>query len=171
LSGTVVRDGDVSVAAMLAFVLGAPGSGKSTVTPILRRCQPPRLIIDWDQFMAPAGRLAGRRIREDPSTWPAYADVVRAVVGAAGSVDTILLGVSTPEELGGWPIDAWLLLDCTDEVRSRRLRDARRGADVDGAVRDASSYRALGLPTVDSSERSPYETASRIVELVCALAP
>src|ERR1017187_6391625 len=32
-----------------------------------------------------------------------------------------LLGVCTPNELKDWPIDAWVVLDCTDEERLRRL--------------------------------------------------
>jgi len=127
------------------------------------------LVLDWDQFMVPAGALAGRPIRDSPSTWPAYTGLVRAAVNAAGSIDTILLGVCTPEQLRHWAIDAWLLLDCSDEMRARRLRSLYPDPDVAGVLQDASNYRRLGLPVVDSSDLSPDETASKIADFVAAL--
>ena len=38
----------VTVPAMLTMVLGAPGSGKSTIAPVLRRLLTQHVIVDWD---------------------------------------------------------------------------------------------------------------------------
>ena len=77
--------------------------------------------MDWDAFMVPASALAGRDIKQSPATWPAYRDLVRSVVNALSAVPVVMLGVCTPDELEGWPIDAWVLLDCSDEERRSRL--------------------------------------------------
>lgn len=50
-------------------------------------------IVDWDAFMAPAAALAGRQIWLNPDTWPAYRDLIRAVVTSMTHVPVVLLGV------------------------------------------------------------------------------
>jgi hypothetical protein len=45
----------------------------------------------------------------------------------------VLLGVCTPTELAGWPIDAWVVLDCTDQERRQRLRQRSETDDVQEA--------------------------------------
>jgi hypothetical protein len=164
-----VNAATVSVVHVIVSILGAPGSGKTTVTPILRSILPRHLIIDWDDLMEPASALAGCEIREDPTTWSAYAALVRSVLEAAASLDSVLLGVCTPEELRDWPIDTWLLMDCRDEVRTHRLSTHGRGPDIACALDDARSYRRLGLRVVDTSELSPCETGSELAKLISPL--
>jgi shikimate kinase len=68
---------------VITGVLGAPGSGKSAVAPLLAELLPTHVVLDWDAFMMPATALAGRDIRQNPETWPSYRELMRAV-GAQG---------------------------------------------------------------------------------------
>jgi shikimate kinase len=88
---------------MIVAVLGAPGSGKSTVAGPLRSILPAHITVDWDDFMEPAAALAGRDIRQNPDTWPAYRQLVRAVLNTMACRPVVLLGVGTPAELHDWP--------------------------------------------------------------------
>ena len=97
---------------MITSVLGAPGSGKSTVAPLLAELLPEHMVFDWDAVMERAEALAGRSIREHPATWPAYRQLIRAVLDMLTSQPVVLLGPCSPAELTGWPIDTWALLDC-----------------------------------------------------------
>jgi hypothetical protein len=65
---------------VITTVLGAPGSGKTTAARLLPSLLPGHVVLDWDAFMAPAAELAGRDIRRQPVTWPAYRQLIRAVV-------------------------------------------------------------------------------------------
>jgi len=144
---------------VITAVLGAPGSGKTTIARLLADLLPGHVVLDWDAFMEPAAALAGRQIRASPATWPAYRQLVRAVAESIKHVPVVLLGVSTPAELDGWPISTWVLLDCTDPERRQRLA----GRDPDAimtAISDARQYRSLGLPVIDTTQLTP-ETAAR----------
>jgi hypothetical protein len=150
---------------VLTYVLGAPGSGKTTLAPVLRRLLPGCAVIDWDSFMDAASELAGRDIRASPETWPGYRNLVHTIVDSIRPHATVLLGVCTPDELRGWPVDAWVLLDCSDEERAHRL-GAERPEDLVRALADAGAYRALDLPVVDSTGRSPEEVGVAVAALV-----
>ena len=150
---------------MAVYVLGAPGSGKSTVRPLLTERLSRRSVIDWDDFLEPASELAGVDIRSAPSTWPSYRSLIRSVLDTAGP-DAVLLGVCTPDELDGWPIDRWLLLDCEDDERQRRL--AVRPEAIQEALVDAAAYRQLGLETVDSTGLLPIAVAEALVAAINA---
>ena len=143
---------------MIVAVLGAPGSGKSSVAEGLRTELRGWTVIDWDCLMPAVERLTGRDVRTSPGLWEPYAHLVRTVVDAACR-PVVLLTVCTPAELIGWPIERWILLDVGDDERRRRLSD-RSSEGTAEAVRDAEEYRALGLPTVDSTMQ-PIELAVR----------
>jgi hypothetical protein len=147
---------------VISVVLGAPGSGKSTVVPLLKDLLPSHVIVDWDDFMTPAAALAERDIRTHPETWPAYRQLVRSVVDCLAGWPVVLVGVGTPDELQGWPVSSWLVLDCSDRERSHRLKQAGRSADAPDAVADAAQYRSLGLPVVDTSGKAPLEVAHEL---------
>jgi chloramphenicol 3-O-phosphotransferase len=147
---------------MITVVLGAPGSGKSTVTPLLRALMPGCIVMDWDVFMEPAALLAGRDIRSHPETWPGYRELVRTALETMAGQRVVLLGVAAPDDLEGWPISSWLVLDCTDQEQRRRLTQAGRAADASEAVADAADYRSLGLPAIDTTALTPGEVASEL---------
>ena len=155
---------------MITVVLGAPGSGKSTVAGLLAGLLPGHVVLDWDAFMAAAATLAGREIRADPATWPGYRMLMRTILEAVAHLPVVLLGVCTPAELEGWPADAWILLDCTDQERLRRLGDGAEPDRVRDGLADGRAYRLLNLPVVDSTGRSPAEVAADLAAM-CAAGP
>ena len=122
---------------MVTAVLGAPGSGKRTLASLLAPLLPTYVVLDWDSLMIPAAALAGRDIRQHPETWPAYRQFARAVVDAVAHLPVVLFTVCTPDELAGWPIGSWILLDCTDQERRRRLGQQPRHEPPEVALRDA----------------------------------
>jgi broad-specificity NMP kinase len=151
---------------VITAVLGAPGSGKSTVAQPLAARLPAHVVLDWDAFMDASAALAGREISRNPDTWPAYRQLVRAVLDTMKHLPVVLLGVCTPTELAGWPVDAWVVLDCTDQERRLRLRRRSAPDDVREAIRDASEYRALGLPVIDTTGQPPDKVAADLADLV-----
>jgi hypothetical protein len=117
--------------------------------------------------MQPAGQLIGRSIRADRSAWPFYDALVRAVLEQlSDDARFVLLGVRTPDELQGWPIGAWILLDCADDVRVTRLGERLGAADLVEAIENGQSYRKLGLPVVDSTSRTIDEVAEDLTSLI-----
>jgi hypothetical protein len=156
------------VCRVITTVLGAPGSGKTTAARLLPSLLPGHVVLDWDAFMEPAAALAGRDIRQQPATWPAYRQLIHAVVEVVACLPVVLLGVCTPDELRDWPIAAWVLLDCADEERERRLGpgyDRERLAD---ALADARRYRALGLPVIDATSQTTADVAAALARFVLA---
>jgi broad-specificity NMP kinase len=151
---------------VLTYVLGAPGSGKTAVAPLLRRVLPACVVLDWDAYMSPASELAGRDVRRDRSMWLGYRRLVRAVVDTIHPAPLVVLGVCTPAELSDWPIDAWILLDCTDAEQRRRLASDNELTDVDDAVADAAHYRALGLRVIDTTNRTPQTVADELARAI-----
>jgi hypothetical protein len=116
--------------------------------------------------MEPAGQLIGKSIRADRSAWPFYDALVRAVLEQVDGVPVVLLGVRTLDELHGWPIGAWILLDCADDERVTRLGERLGGSDLAEAIKDGQSYRNLGLPVVDSTSRTIDEVAEVLTSLI-----
>ena len=149
---------------MAIYVLGAPGSGKSSVRAPLSAALPEHVVIDWDDFMEPASALAGADIRLSPDTWSSYQALIRAAVVSAGAARAVVFGVCTPDELASWPIEQWILLDCTDIERTRRL--ASRPHDLGPAIEDAAAYRQLGLATIDTTDMAPDDIAAALVAAV-----
>jgi energy-coupling factor transporter ATP-binding protein EcfA2 len=152
---------------VITTVLGAPGSGKTTLVPLLSGLLPGYVVLDWDAFMVPAAALAGREIRSSPATWPAYRQLVRSVTEQIAHLHVVLLGVSTPAELEGWPVSAWVLLDCTDQERRRRLAVRDRPGEAETAISDAREYRPLGLPAIDTTGLAPQTAARRLATQIC----
>jgi hypothetical protein len=116
--------------------------------------------------MEPAGQLVGKSIRADRSAWPYYDALVRAVLEQVDDVPVVLLGVRTPDELHGWPIGTWILLDCADDERVTRLGERLGGSELAEAIEDGQSYRKLGLPVVDSTSRTIDEVAEVLTSLI-----
>lgn len=151
---------------MLTMVLGAPGSGKSTVAPVLRRLLTQHVVVDWDDFMPEASGLSGRDVQASPNLWGPYRQLVGSIVQSVlPIVDVVVLGVSTPDELVDWPPASWVLLDCDEDERRGRLA-GRSVYDADAAVADAMEYRRLDLPVVDSSGRAAEDVAAELAAIV-----
>lgn len=145
------------------YVLGAPGSGKTAITPHLRRLLHEWVVVDWDELMGPAERLAGRSIRDNEPLWKPYEALVKSVTDIISPRPVLLLGVCTPAQLTNWHVREWTVLDCDDQVRAARLQ--RRGESkeaIQEAICDAAAYRALGLRTIDATALTPEETAQAI---------
>jgi broad-specificity NMP kinase len=151
---------------VIIAVLGAPGSGKSTAARPLAAILPTHVVLDWDAFMVPAAALAGREIAQHRETWPAYRQLIGAVVATIAHLPVVLLTVCTPDELPDWPIDAWVLLDCTDQERRQRLGQQASPDRLAEGVNDAEEYRSLGLPVIDTTGRTPAEVAADLAQFV-----
>jgi hypothetical protein len=101
-------------------------------------------------------------------TWPAYRQLIRSVVDIVAHLPVVLLGVCAPDELRRWPITAWVLLDCADEERERRLGPGSDRERLAAALADARQYRALGLPVIDSTKQAPADVAAELANFVLA---
>lgn len=151
---------------MIGYVLGAPGSGKTTLIPHLRPLLPGWTVLDGDALMPDAEKLAGAPIASTPATWPAYEGLLRTVSELILPNPVLLLWVCTPDELVGWPPGPWLLLDCADDARRKRLAVRDDPAVLVEAETDAAAYRELGLPRVDSTGRDPGDVAAEVARMI-----
>jgi len=145
------------------YILGAPGSGKTVIIPYLRRLLPDWIVIDWDELMLPAERLAGFPIRDSEALWKPYEALMKSVTEMLAPNPVLLLGVCTPAQLAEWPISGWTVLDVDDGERAVRLR--RRGEPshaIHEANSDAAEYRALGLRTIDVTTLTLEDAANAI---------
>jgi energy-coupling factor transporter ATP-binding protein EcfA2 len=154
---------------VITAVLGAPGSGKSTLAQPLAALLPTHVVLDWDIFMEPAAALAGRQIVGHPETWPAYRELIGAVVSTIAHLPVVLLTVCTPDELPSWPIDVWVLLDCSDQERRQRLAKQASQDRLAEGIHDAAEDRSLGLPVIDTTGHTPAEVAADLARFVLRL--
>jgi hypothetical protein len=154
---------------VLYVVAGAPGAGKTATVGPLRQVLGGVVVLDMDEFLEPAGVLAGADLHEAAEHWPAYGELCQRLVGAVldSGVDCLLLTPLEPAEVGPRFARArWAVLDCPDELRRQRL--ARRPMDragIEDAVRDAARLRTLGLPVL-SSAGTLRDTGSAIASWV-----
>lgn len=139
----------------LLMVSGAPGSGKTAVTPGLRTALAGVVVLDLDQFLEAGGRLAGLDLRLPAAAdrWPAYDELCLTFVASvlAAGLDVLVLSPLTPDQVrrSGAALGEvrWAVLDCSDAGRRARLR-RRSTADAGGALADAVELRALGVPVL-----------------------
>jgi hypothetical protein len=155
-----------TVSDVVAMVLGAPGSGKTSVVPGLQLAMPEFIVFDWDVFMAPVGDLVGRDVRASPELWPSYQALIRTFVDATRPLPLVILGPCTPSELRDWPISRWLLLDCSDDVRRERLEGRMTGQELDAALIDARRYRMLDLEVLDTSALAPDQVVDQLARAI-----
>ncbi|WP_051326380.1 AAA family ATPase [Glycomyces tenuis] len=149
-------------------VSGAPGVGKTSVVSALLGAASGLVVMDIDELLED-GALLGVPIAvpEARPVWPAYRRMWRRIVDMPRRAGhpVLLLSPDTPEDVEG--ATAHLLLDCSDEVRSERLRG--RGWDDDeiaGALEDAREYRLLFGDVVRTDDAAPSAIAERILEWV-----
>jgi hypothetical protein len=160
--------------AVLYVLAGAPGAGKTAAVGPLRQVLGGVVVLDMDEFLEPAGVLAGADLHVAAEHWPAYGELCQRLVGAvvASGVDCLLLTPLEPDEVGPRFAGArWAVLDCADGMRRQRL--ARRPMDpagIEDALRDAAWLRTLGLPVL-SSAGTVADTGRAVADWVRASAP
>ena len=118
-------------------VTGAPGSGKSTVVAELLKLETDLIIFDIDWLADAAGELAGTSIYFDSSIGKPYLklwfEVINSIIKNGRNTSLLYPPIDkrdVAEALGSneaAPV-RWLLLDCSNEVREKRLR-RRKGLD------------------------------------------
>lgn len=132
---------------VVVAVLGAPGSGKSTVRPLLAERLASRVVLDWDDFMDAASRLADVDIRQAPVTWESYRELVRSVIEAVAPVPVVLFTVCTPGRVGGMAHQSM--------AAARLLRPGPASAPCDPTGRLTSPTLSARPPRIGDSVWSP----------------
>ena len=157
----------------LPVITGAPGSGKSTLVQALHKFETPFAFFDIDWLAAPASALIGTDISSDPTAWQPYSQLWFEVLHASlrNGQRPVFFTPNDPSDfkIYGVPkwIDQldWLLLDCPDEIRCRRL--TRRlhwtTAQTDEALEDAAILRRQVPNVLDTSTHSTSEAAEFIL--------
>jgi hypothetical protein len=167
------------VSRRLLIVTGAPGAGKSTALTAFLALGTERMAYDVDWLATPASGLAGRSVHTDRDTWPAYGRLWIEVLHAAfrnGRVPVLFAPFDERDVaasgLPEWAGDvAWLLLDCSDDVRAARLR--ARGWDrarVTEAIADAVELRRRVPDRIDTGLRTAEEVARAVAAWVDGVA-
>ena len=158
----------------LLIATGAPGAGKSTTAEALLGLRAQCAVFDIDWLLEASSDLAARDIRVDPATWPPYNRLWFEVLHASykNGRTPVLFAPLDPGDvekagLPSWCSGVeWLLLDCDDAVRCRRLQQ-RAGWDegrIAAALEDAAALReAVGL-RVDTASLSPAEAARAVFD-------
>jgi hypothetical protein len=149
----------------LSILTGAPGSGKTTLTPGLRAALPGVVVLDMDEFLDAGSRLAGVDLASEAAAdrWPAYDELCLTFVAAvlAAGHDVLLLCPLDPSQVDR-PA-RWAVLDCSDATRASRL--ARRSPVdglLEGALEDAAELRGLGFPVL-VNDGLPIDSAVSLV--------
>lgn len=162
--------------APLYVVTGAPGAGNTTLLPELIRLSAGPVVLDIDELLDEQGAHLGIPIatQEAAAIWPDYnrmwMRIARFSLRAGHPV--ILLCPLTPEEVAAAspPGDVWWgLLDCSDSVRTGRLR--ARGwddAEVAYALEDAAAYRSITGTVFRTDDATPAVVAERLLAWVSA---
>jgi hypothetical protein len=151
----------------LLVVAGASGSGKTAVFPHLAaRLSAECLVFDADWLIDPLG--GDVRTLE----WSVLRDIWLHVAHgiAQNGRPTMLLGSFVPGQLEAlpgrrWIGDIWwLLLDCDDDERRRRIdaRPAGRTHDIEPQIEFGRRLRAEIPTTVDTTTGSPAGAAEHI---------
>lgn len=165
----------------LFVVTGAPGSGKTATVEAFLRLRTPYLTFDIDWLGVAASNLAGRDIFLDRSAWAPYAALWFEVLHTAhlnGRVP-VFFTPNDPNDFESHGLPEWcrgvewLLLDCADEVRTRRLRARREWTDtmIEEAVEDSRALRAAIGTRIDTARQSPAQVADAILRWLRAVAP
>ena len=158
---------EASFAPLLALT-GAPGAGKTTLLPALVRLGNGLVVMDIDELLED-GNLLGVPIARPAAepNWPGYDRLWRRITAMTrrSGHPVLFLCPNTPDEVP--EASAWLLLDCPDDVRVRRLRargwDAER---IDEALADAADYRARISEVVRTDQQEPEPTATEVLAWV-----
>jgi hypothetical protein len=157
----------------LYIVTGAPASGKTLAVQEFLKLKSEFITFDIDWLAESASVLAGKPIYFESSTWEPYGKIWWEVLHSIyrnnrtpvffAPIDQRDIDANgAPEWCSGIE---WLLLDCDDETRRRRI--AARDRDPvreTGAFEDAAYMRAMVNKRVDTVKLSPREAAEAILE-------
>ena len=157
---------------ILHMVTGAPGAGKSTTLEAFLPLKSPYVAFDIDWLGVPASELAGKDIFFDPSMWRPYGAVWLEVLHAIhknGKVP-VFFAPTSPRDIAqdGQPTwcreVAWLLLDCDDATRRRRLlqRPGWTAAMIEEAIEDAHELRHSVALHIDTAIIEPQAVARTV---------
>lgn len=155
---------------MLLCASGGFGSGKTTLLPHLVTALPGVVVAETDELLED-GHLLGVLIADDSAepSWPAYRRMWKRILDLPlrAGVPVLFLTSALPDEIGAPEPARWVLLDCADEERVRRLRE--RGwdeAQIDAAVGDAGRARTQIADVIPTDTASHAETAAAIAAWV-----
>jgi ABC-type phosphonate transport system ATPase subunit len=150
-------------------VVGASGSGKTTIFPLLaEQLSGQCIVFDADWIIDPLGG--------DVTTldWDLLRDIWLHVAHgvAQNGLRTLLLGALLPNQLDSLPGRRWigdlhvLLLDCDDDERRRRIdaRPSGRTHDVEPQVAFARWLRESFTTVVDTTHDSADESAAQVAD-------
>src|SRR3954471_505460 len=164
----------------LLFAIGASGVGKTTALRVLRDRNCPGLACHhFDSIGVPGAEEMVRRFgtgeRWQEVTTHAWVERLKS----DASPFAVLEGQTRPSFIRAGLGDTRagiVLLDCTDSVRSRRLRGERRQPELDTADMHAwAAYLrgqadALGLPVIDTTSLTPNQVADELHAFVRTVA-
>ena len=160
----------------LFVVTGASAGGKTTVFPHVARLLGGRCIIfDMDWLLDAATELSHSESLS-PIDWAAYRSPWLSIAhGVAQSrMPTVLFGPLIPDHLARLPNRKWvgdihfLLLDCLDDVRQRRIeaRPPWRSRDIEAQTSFGHWLRENIPDQIDTSRGSPEEAATGVVDWI-----
>ena len=161
----------------VAIITGAPGSGKSTAVQALGKLEHPYLIFDMDNLLEPASTLTRTDIRTDTQRWPAYRklwlEFLKQV--AQNRRLPVLFGPLDKSDLSGLCDGLelhYLLLDCSDNIRQRRLQQREwTEAQITEALEDAKLLRSEIDLQFDTGSSSPEQIADNLDKWLKTLNP
>lgn len=159
---------------IMYIVTGAPGSGKSTALTSFLELNSDYIAFDIDWLGKTASNLADRNIFFDESTWKPYANLWFEVLHSIYKNKKIPVfftaNDATDIEKIGFPnwckSIKWLLLDCNDQIRLKRLKDRDHWTNemIAEAIDDACVLRKLVDLKIDTGSLSPHQVASKILD-------
>lgn len=157
------------------IVTGAPGAGKSTTVQALLALKSKVIVFDIDWLADSASDLAQRSIYTDSTTWKPYRkvwlDILQSI--SFNHHPSVLFAPISKSDLEGI-IDtatlSWLLLDCSDQERIKRLEQRRWSQDkIQEALNDANELRQEFSQVLDTARFTPEETARQVLEWLTRL--
>lgn len=158
----------------LFLVVGAPGSGKTSALNELLNEKNEFVALDIDWIMESASTLAGKDVVFAEDTWKPFRHIWGNIInGLYRNNRTVLLFANMDkDDLSQLELDSsikitWLLLDCSDKVRTERQESRYgKGVDVSSDLKDATKLRAQVENIINTDEISPAEVAAKIKEWV-----